>query len=114
MTEHPPTRAEAREAVEQLHTAEATIAEHTGGAPVQGVVPITYTAELGGVTVTEAAPEFLPLSWRRVLYIAGLIGLAAAPIVAVELPAYADAIEATGYLLGVAALGTALANPPRR
>ncbi len=57
--------------------------------------------------------EFLPLAWRRVLYILGLAALVVAPTIAVEFAAYGAAITTAGNLLGAAALGTALANPSR-
>ena len=61
----------------------------------------------------EAAPEFLPLAARRVLYVIALLGMAAAPVVAVSNPEYAGAILTAAGALNVAALGTALANPSR-
>ncbi len=57
--------------------------------------------------------EFMPLPVRRVLYLVGLAALIVAPSIAVEFPAYGQAIETAGNLLGAAALGTALANPTR-
>lgn len=59
------------------------------------------------------AGEFLPLAWRRVIYLLGLAALVVAPSVAVQLPEYGEAITTAGNLLGAAGLGTALANPSR-
>jgi hypothetical protein len=57
--------------------------------------------------------EFLPLAARRVLYVIALVGMAAAPVVAISQPDYAGAILTAAGVLNVAALGTALANPSR-
>lgn len=65
--------------------------------------------ELGSV---EPA-GFLPLVVRRALYLAGLAGAVAAPIVAVTSPEYATAILSAAGVLEVAALGVALGNPSR-
>ncbi len=66
------------------------------------------------VTLEETSdPAFLPLGVRRVLYIIGLAALVVAPTIGVNAPEYAQAITTAGNLLGVAALGTALANPSR-
>lgn len=98
----PATRAEAAAAVEQLHTAEQTVAAYTG----EHVTTELLSADPG--------PEpFLSLGTRRVLYIVGLAALVVAPTVGVNFPEYAQAIETAGNLLGAAALGTALANPTR-
>lgn len=99
MTEHT-SRADAAAAADRLSHArddERAISTYTG------------TIELAGAT----SPEFLPLAVRRVLYIVGLAALVVAPTVGVEFPEYAQAITTAGNLLGAAALGTALANPPR-
>lgn len=64
-------------------------------------------------TPTPEESHFLPLVARRVLYVIGLIGAVAAPIVAVTNPEYAGAIVTASSLLSAAALGTALANPTR-
>lgn len=66
------------------------------------------------VAEPASPPEFLPLAARRVLYVAGLLGAVAAPILAVSQPDYAAAIVAGAGLLSSAALGTALANPTPR
>lgn len=57
--------------------------------------------------------EFLPLAARRVLYVMGLAGAVVAPVVAVTQPDYAAAIVSAAGILTAAAIGTALANPPR-
>lgn len=65
------------------------------------------------VLVTEAAPQFLPLATRRVLYVLGLASAVVAPVLAISQPEYAAAVVTAGGILQAAALGTALANPPR-
>ncbi len=63
--------------------------------------------------ITTSAPQFLPLGARRVLYVLGLAGAVAAPVIAVTDPSYAAAVVTAAGILNAAALGTALANPPR-
>ncbi|MCC2034110.1 hypothetical protein [Microbacterium allomyrinae] len=73
--------------------------------------------EEDGFTVLESEivtePAFLPLVVRRSLYLLGIAGLVAGPLIGVQLPEYGDAIATGGALLGSIALGTALANPTR-
>lgn len=71
---------------------------------------VEFTTELEGVAL---APDFLPLAFRRVLYVLGLAGAVAAPVLAVTSPDYAVAIVTASGLLTAAALGTALANPSK-
>lgn len=49
---------------------------------------------------------------RLGLYLVGLVGLAAAPLVGVWQPELADAIRDGANVLGAAALGTAALNTP--
>lgn len=77
--------------------------------PAAFAEPVEYELELGSV---EPA-GFLPLVVRRALYLAGLAGAVAAPIVAVTSPEYATAILSAAGVLEVAALGVALGNPSR-
>jgi hypothetical protein len=63
--------------------------------------------------VEAGVPDFLPLVGRRAAYVAALLLVVAAPIVAVSSPDYAAAILAAAAPLEAAALGVALANPTR-
>lgn len=75
--------------------------------------PTSLSVAEGTVEFVKAGPEFLPLTGRRVLYVLSLVGLVAAPVLAVTNPDYAVAITTGAGILGSAALGTALANPSR-
>lgn len=74
---------------------------------------MTDTAPKHAEISTEDAPTFLPLAVRRVLYVLGLAGAVAAPVLAITAPEYAAAIVTGASVLNAAALGTALANPAR-
>lgn len=56
---------------------------------------------------------FLPLAFRRALYVASLVGAVVAPVLAVSQPDYAAAIATGSGVLAAAAAGAALANPRR-
>ncbi|MFI8633986.1 hypothetical protein ACIGEP_15485 [Microbacterium sp. NPDC077663] len=70
--------------------------------------PVTYEAELVG-----EGDAFLPLAFRRALYVASLVGAVVAPVLAVSQPDYAAAIATGSGVLAAAAAGAALANPRR-